>query len=220
MRIFIILPFLALSVLAFPAFADTFDTFYIITGEQPVELRVTRQNQRVSSYSLVKGRTVELALYEKVCSSSNDSEYEVGIKNRTAISLKRSYPCYNYTPSNEKKGTLSEKFAITLRWFKKKLRLELLESNVRKQVIAEGREDGDIDISKSQYPVLKLNFDNDDDIEVVKLTVIQNNQIINEIIVQGNSISRTDLKIGQIYLIEMIEADNSIAVSQRFKIVK
>ena len=220
MKLFLILLFI-LQFFALSAFAaDTFDTFYIITGEQPVELRVTRQNQRVSSYSLVKGRTVELALYEKVCSSSNDSEYEVGIKNRTAISLKRSYPCYNYTPSNEKKGTLSEKFAITLRWFKKKLRLELLESNVRKQVIAEGREDGDIDISKSQYPVLKLNFDNDDDIEVVKLTVIQNNQIINEIIVQGNSISRTDLKIGQIYLIEMIEADNSIAVSQRFKIVK
>jgi hypothetical protein len=213
MRLFLILQFFALSAFA----ADTFDTFYIITGEQPVELHVTYQSQRVSLHHLVKGRTLELALYEKVCSSSNDSEYEVGIKNKTAISLKRSYPCYYYTPSNEKKGTLSEKFAITFRWFKKKLRLE---SNVRKQVIAEGRDDGDIDISKSQFPVLELNFDNDDDIKVVKLTVGYNDKIIKEIIVQGNSISMTDLKIGQIYIVQMIGKDGKNAVLQRFKIVK
>jgi len=206
MKLFLILQFLAL-----PAFADT---FYIITGEQPVELRITYTNQHVKSYTLVKGGELELALYEKICSKSDDSEYEVGIENK-AISLKKSYLCHYHTPSNEKKGALSEKLAITFRWIKKKLRLE---SNVRKQIIAEGR-GGDIDISKSQYPVLELKFDRNDDIKVTKLIIAHNNKIIKKVI-KGNSISIKDLKIGQIYVVQMIGKDGKDAVLQRFNIVK
>jgi hypothetical protein len=214
MRIFLILQFLVLSVFALSAFADT---FYIITDDQPVELSITYTNQQVKSYTLVNGEKLELALYEKVCSKSDDSEYEVGIENRAAISLKKSYPCYYYVPSsNKKKSSLSEKFAITFRWVKKKLRLE---SNVRKQVMAEGR-GGDIDISKSQYPVMELRFDRNDEIKVIKLIVVHNNKIVNETTVNGNSISLKNLKIGQIYLIQMIGKDGTISVSQRFNIIK
>lgn len=210
------LQFLVLSVFALPTFADT---FYIITGEQPVELRVIYKNQphSVRTHILVKGRKLELAQYERVCSRSDDSDYEVGIENRAAISLKKSYPCYYYVPSNEKEGSLSERFAITFRWIKKKLRLE---SNVRKPIIAEGRASGDIEISKSQYPVMELKFDKNDDIKVIKLIVIHDNKIINEITVNENSISMKDLKIGQIYLILMIGKDDAISVSQRFNIVE
>jgi len=217
MKIFLILQLFILLFFALPTFADT---FYIITGEQQVELRVISKNRLhfAKTYILVKGEKLKLSQYERVCSKSDDSEYEVGIENRTAISLKKSYPCYYYVPSrSEKKGSVSEKFAVTFRWIKKKL---LLESNVRKPIIAEGRADGDIEISKSQYPAIELKFDRNDDIEVTKLTIKYNDKIINEVIVNENSISMTDLKIGQRYIIEMIDKDGAISVEQQFVIVK
>jgi len=209
-KLFLILQFFALS-----AFADTFE---IISSKKPVTLTVTYKNNLVRSYKLRNGRTLKFLFpYKKICSKSDDSEYEVGIKNRPAISLKKSSPCYYYHPSNEKQLSLLERFVITFRWIQQELRLE---SNYRRLIPAIGREEGDINISKSKYSFLKLKFDKNDDIQVTKLFVIQKDKTSKEFIVPGNCIYIKQLEIGQEYLIQMIKTNGNIAVSQRFVIVK
>jgi len=208
MKTFVILTFQFLILCVSSVYADT---FHIITGKQ-VELFVTYKGNETKHYLVEGGEELELQ-YEKICAESSDSNYEIGIKD-TISSLKKSSPCHIYTHTNNENST-SKKVIIAFNWIRQKLQLE---SNVRNLIVAEGRGDDDIVISKSRYPFMKLKFEKNDSIKEIKLITSYNDEKIGEIRMKDIFIKR--VKIDHVYIIEMIGKDDKKVANWRFKIVE
>lgn len=195
------------------------DVFYLSQGKS-TRLIITKTDDTIEHQILSNHEKVEIIDYKKICAVSPNHNYEILIE-EINLSLKKDYPCHIHTliqslPSEN--NTLLESSILLFNWIKNSMSLEL---NNKALVVAEGRADNDIEISKSQHPRMAFQFTDNTNIKLMILQSIDSDGTVQEqVIPQEELLQLPMFKVGQRYAIQMQENNGAIAFSQTFKVVK